>query len=241
MTVETQPLLGATGAASPHTGGAEIVRDIILGMSDGLTVPFALAAGLSSLDSTAIVIAAGFAELVAGSISMGLGGYLAGRSELDHYHAERARELQEVAEAPDEEVEEVYEIFHPYGLTPDDLKPMIARLRRDPDRFVDFMMKFELELSEPDPNRSLVSAFTIGASYFVGGLVPLVPYFFMAHAWDALLVSVAVTLLALLLFGVAKAKALGQRNVAASALWTMLIGAVAAGAAFGLVKVFNPE
>ncbi|KAJ1967117.1 Protein ccc1 [Dispira parvispora] len=225
--------------AEKHTDGADFVRDAILGLSDGLTVPFALAAGLSSLDNTALVVTAGLAELVAGAISMGLGGYLAGKSEIDHYDSEKKREYQEVQDVPEEEEQEVVDIFAPYGLTREDLSPMLIRLRSDPDKFVDFMMKFELCLEKPSEYRSLVSGITIGISYFVGGIVPLIPYMIFPAARTALTVSVAVTLLALMLFGIVKARAIGQSGVFKSACQTMLIGAAAAAASYALVFLFN--
>ncbi|KAJ1658434.1 Protein ccc1 [Dispira simplex] len=225
--------------AEQHTNGADFVRDAILGLSDGLTVPFALAAGLSSLDNATLVVTAGLAELVAGAISMGLGGYLAGKSEMDHYDSERKREYQEVQDVPEEEEQEIVDIFAPYGLTREDLNPMLVRLRSDPEKFVDFMMKFELCLEKPSEYRSLVSGITIGISYFIGGIVPLVPYMIFPDTTTALLVSVAVTLLALMLFGIVKARAIGQSGVFKSAWQTMLIGAAAAAASYALVYLFN--
>ncbi|KAJ1929807.1 Protein ccc1 [Tieghemiomyces parasiticus] len=223
----------------PHSDSADFIRDAILGLSDGLTVPFALAAGLATLDNTSLVVTAGLAELVAGAISMGLGGFLAGTSEIEHYDSERRREVQELIDVPEEEEQEIVDIFTPYGLTRQDIEPLLARLRRDPERFVDFMMQFELKLEKPSEYRSLVSGATIGVAYFVGGLIPLLPYVFIPRAQLALLVSVAVTLLALLVFGVFKARAIGQVSVVKSALQTMSIGALAAGASYLLVYLFN--
>ncbi|KAJ1981084.1 Protein ccc1 [Dimargaris cristalligena] len=222
-----------------HSTGADFVRDAILGLSDGLTVPFALAAGLSSLDNTSLVVTAGLAELVAGAISMGLGGYLAGKSEIEHYDSERQREIQELIDVPEEEEQEIVDIFAPYGLTRPDLEPLLVRLRADPEKFVDFMMQFELKLEKPSEYRSFVSGATIGVSYFMGGLVPLLPYVFLNEAHIALGASVAVTLLALLVFGIFKARAVGQTSVVKSALQTMSIGAAAAAASYLLVFLFS--
>ncbi|RKO90350.1 VIT family-domain-containing protein, partial [Blyttiomyces helicus] len=150
----------------PHFGGAEIVRDVIVGLSDGLTVPFALAAGLSTLKNSRLVVTAGFAEIIAGAISMGLGGFLAGMSEIEHYDSERAREVREVETVPEMEEAEIIEIFEPYGLSQENVQPLVDILKRDKDTWVDFMMKFELNLERPSPRRSWISALTIGTSYF---------------------------------------------------------------------------
>ncbi|RKP14305.1 Ccc1 family [Piptocephalis cylindrospora] len=223
-----------------HFSSPEVLRDAIIGLSDGLTVPFALAAGLSSLDSTRIVVAAGFAELVAGAISMGLGGYLAARTEADHYDAELAREYREVQEKPEEEAEEIIEILEPYGLDRATLGPVIDRLKQDPDKWVEFMMKFELNLERPDPHRSILSAVTIGGSYLLGGLIPLLPYCFISRTLHALIASSVITLLALLIFGYSKSRLISPKGAWAGAIQTMLVGAVAASAAYGLVTLF-PE
>ncbi|KAI9229569.1 MAG: vacuolar iron transporter [Piptocephalis tieghemiana] len=223
-----------------HFSSPEVLRDAIIGLSDGLTVPFALAAGLSSLDSTRIVVAAGFAELIAGAISMGLGGYLAARTDADHYDAELAREYQEVEEKPEEEAEEIIQILQPYGLDRPSLLPVLDRLRQDPDKWVDFMMKFELNLERPDPYRSILSAITIGGSYLLGGLIPLLPYCLTSHTLHALFISTAITLLALLAFGYTKSRLVSPHRPWAGAIQTMFVGAIAAAAAYGLVLLF-PE
>ncbi|KAJ1541164.1 hypothetical protein HK405_010842 [Cladochytrium tenue] len=155
--------------SEPHFSGAEIVRDIIVGLSDGLTVPFALAAGLASLNNSKIVVTAGMSEIVAGAISMGLGGYLAGMSEIEHYDAERARERMEVDVMPEEEEQEIVDIFHPYGLDRESIEPLLSLLKANPETWVDFMMRFELSLERPSVHRSWISAITIGLSYFVSG------------------------------------------------------------------------
>ena len=189
------------GHKEPHFGSAEVVRDIVIGLSDGLTVPFALAAGLATLDNSRLVVTAGMAEVVAGAISMGLGGYLAGLSEIEHYDAERLREKHEVETVPEREEEEIVEIFEPFGLTKKDLAPMLNVLRNDKEAWVDFMMKFELQLERPSVFRSWISALTIGFSYFLGGLIPLIPYMVISEAMKAMELSIGVTLLALFIFG----------------------------------------
>jgi len=228
---------------TPHverhfTAGAT-VRDVVIGMSDGLTVPFALAAGLSgAVDSTRIVITAGLAEIAAGSIAMGLGGYLAARSDAEHYASERRREEREVVELPDAERAEVADLLHEYGLTAAEAAPVVAALARRPTAWVDFMMRFELGLEAPDPRRALTSAATIAGAYVAGGLVPLAPYVLLPSARQALVWSVVVTLLALLLFGYVKGRFTGT-NAVRSAAQTMLIGGLAAGAAFLIARLIS--
>ncbi|MGI8787803.1 MAG: VIT1/CCC1 transporter family protein [Pyrinomonadaceae bacterium] len=222
-----------------HFTSGEIVRDIVIGMSDGLTVPFALAAGLSgAVDSTAIVITAGLAEIAAGSIAMGLGGYLAGKSDVEHYDSEYKRELLEVDTMLEHEKDEVLEILEDYGLTKAESMPIVESLAARPADFVDFMMRFELGLEKPDPRRAWQSALTIGGSYIVGGLVPLTPYFVFAHNETALLWSVGVTILALFVFGYVKGTFTGTKPLK-SALQTTLIGSIAAGAAFGIARLIS--
>src|ERR1700716_2254978 len=188
-----------------HFTSSAFVRDIVIGMADGLTVPFALAAGLSGADTTTrIIVVAGLAETPAGSSAMGLGGYLAAKSDADHYLSELRREEREVREIPDEEAREVLEVFQTYGLTHEEAVPTVDTLRTRPKQWIDFMMRFELGLEEPDPKRALVSALTIAGSYIVGGLIPLSPYFFIHHAQTALLWSAAFTLSALAGFGYVK-------------------------------------
>mmetsp|Transcript_5057 Transcript_5057/g.8681 ORF Transcript_5057/g.8681 Transcript_5057/m.8681 type:complete len:264 (+) Transcript_5057:87-878(+) len=223
-----------------HFGGAKIIRDVVVGMSDGLTVPFALAAGLSALQDSTIIVTAGLAELAAGGISMGLGGYLAGRTEVQHYDAEKEREYFEVQNCPKEEEEEIYEVFEPYGLSREALQPLVDKLKQDPEKWVDFMMKFELGLERPEASRSWESALTIGGSYILGGLIPLLPYVFIQHDTTlALGVSCGVTLLALAVFGFGKAKFTGISRPWLSALETTFTGAVAAAAAFGAAHGAN--
>src|SRR5262245_13360367 len=190
-----------------HFTASARIRDIVIGMSDGLTVPFALAAGLSgAVESTRVVITAGLAEIAAGSIAMGLGGYLAARTDAEHYVSERARETRETIEIPEEEKREVAEVFQHYGI-PDHLAHDAARaMSKDRKRWIDFMMRFELGLEEPDPRRARTSALTIGLSYVAGGLVPLAPYFLFSKMSDALVGSIALTLLALLVFGYVKGR-----------------------------------
>ncbi|KAF1001979.1 vacuolar iron transporter [Apium graveolens] len=219
-----------------HFTAGEVVRDIIIGVSDGLTVPFALAAGLSGANATSsIILTAGIAEVAAGAISMGLGGYLAAKSEADHYFKELKREEEEIITVPDTEAAEVAEILADYGVQPHEYRPVVNALRKNPKAWLDFMMKFELGLEKPDPRRALQSAFTIAIAYIIGGLVPLAPYMFIQTAQNAVLTSVVVTLIALLIFGYAKGYFTGSKPIM-SALQTALIGAIASAAAFGMAK-----
>jgi len=222
-----------------HFTASETVRDVVIGMSDGLTVPFALAAGLSgAIDSTAIIVTAGLAEIAAGSIAMGLGGYLAAKSDAEHYASEQRRELKEVAEIPEEEMEEVAQVFRGYGLTQDQVAPVVHALSERPQAWVDFMMRFELGLEEPRPERARTSAVTIGGAYMAGGLIPLAPYIIMSSAHSALLISIVVTLAALLVFGYIKGRFTTARPIR-SALETALVGSVAAGAAFLIARAIS--
>lgn len=219
-----------------HFTASEAVRDIVIGMSDGLTVPFALAAGLSgAVAATRVVVTAGFAEIAAGSIAMGLGGYLAARSDADHYASEQAREEREIVERVEDEIAEVEEVFEGYGLSKEQVAPIVAALQRQPKAWVDFMMKFELGLEKPDPRRALYSALTIAGAYVVGGLIPLGPYIFLGSARTGLLLSTLVTLAALALFGYIKGHFTGTRPVR-SALQTVITGGLAAAAAFALAS-----
>jgi len=222
-----------------HFTASAVVRDIVIGMSDGLTVPFALAAGVSgAVDSRALVVTAGVAEIAAGAIAMGLGGYLAGKSDLEHYIRERAREELEIAEKPEVEAEEVMELLQSHGLTAEESAPVVEALRRRPEAWRDFMMRFELGLEAPNPKRALRSALTIAASYVVGGLIPLVPYMAAATVREALGISIALTLLALFIFGYVKGRFTGARPFR-SALQTVLIGSLAAGAAFAIARAIS--
>src|SRR6478672_10476608 len=222
-----------------HFTSSEVVRDIVIGMADGLTVPFALAEGLTgAIAQTGIIVTAGLAEIAAGSIAMGLGGYLAAKSDAEHYAKEREREKREVAEIPHEEMKEVAEVFEEYGLTREQTRPLVEALRKQPQKWIDFMMRFELGLEKPDPKRAVTSALTIGGAYAVGGFVPLAPYMALRSAPTALLFSIAVTLLALLVFCFIKGRFTGMRPVR-SALQTALIGSVAAGAAFLIAKAIT--
>jgi VIT1/CCC1 family predicted Fe2+/Mn2+ transporter len=181
-----------------HFTGSETVRDVVIGMSDGLTVPFALAAGLSgAINTTSIIVTAGLAEIAAGSIAMGLGGYLAANSDAEHFFSERAREESEVSEKPDLEAGEVAEVFQSYGLTAEESKPIVDALRKRPQAWIDFMMRFELGLEKPDPKRAFVSAATIAGAYIAGGFIPLGPYIVLSTASTALKISVIITLITL--------------------------------------------
>ncbi|MGH9710830.1 MAG: VIT1/CCC1 transporter family protein [Candidatus Acidiferrales bacterium] len=230
----------ATAHLEKHFTSTAAVRDIVIGMADGLTVPFALAAGLTglALASTRIVVTAGLAEIVAGSIAMGLGGYLAAKTDSEHYASEMRREFQETVEIPDQEEEEVAKVFREYGVSEKDMQPVVNAICSNQKRWVDFMMRFELGLEAPEPSRAGRSAGTIAASYIVGGLIPLAPYMLVGQVFTALWVSVGVTLLALLIFGFIKAK---FTDVAPwrGALQTAFVGGLAAAAAFFLARLVN--
>jgi vacuolar iron transporter family protein len=222
-----------------HFTAGETVRDVVIGMADGLTVPFALAAGLTgAIASSHIVITAGFAEIAAGSIAMGLGGYLAARSDAEHYASERKREEDEIVNVPEVEAQEVQEIFKTYGLNETESASVVAALRQRPQDWVDFMMRFELGLEKPVPGRALKSALTIALSYVVGGIIPLSAYLTIADAHSALKVSIAVTLAALLGFGAVKGRFTGAPMLR-SGLQTVLIGGLAAAAAFGIARLIS--
>ncbi|KAG9300222.1 hypothetical protein G9A89_002668 [Geosiphon pyriformis] len=222
-----------------HFKSPEVVRDIVIGLSDGLTVPFALAAGLANFGDPTLVVTAGLAELVSGAISMGLGGYLGAKSEADHYDSERKREEKEVEECLDEEIQEVIDILVPYGIDRCTLQPLINKMVSNPEKFVDFMMKFELNLEKPDPRRIWISAITIGTSYFIGGLIPLLPYFFVSDSGTGLWMSIIVTVCCLAAFGYAKSYFVSKRRALMGALQTAMVGILAAGAAFGLVRLIE--
>lgn len=222
-----------------HLQSSDLIRDVVIGMSDGLTVPFALAAGLSgAVESTGLIVIAGLAEIAAGSIAMGLGGYLAGKTEVDHYNSELRREYDEVERVPHKEKEEVKEFFSNLGLSEEVQRQAVEEMTKDKEKWVDFMMKYELGLDKPDPKRARKSAFNIGISYIVGGLVPLLPYFFARNALHGLQLSAALTIVCLFIFGYLKSKFTGV-NPWGGAIRVTLIGTVAAGCAFGVAKLIQ--
>jgi VIT1/CCC1 family predicted Fe2+/Mn2+ transporter len=217
-----------------HFMASDTVRDMVIGMADGLTVPFAIAAGMSGAAvGSHVVIIAGLAEIAAGSISMGLGGYLSGRTDIEHYEAERKREVHETEQVPKKEEEEVSQILADFGLSHDQIPPVVEAISSDRRRWVDFMMRFELGLEKPEPKRALQSAITIGLSYALSGFIPLSPYILTSSVHTALYYSAGVTLLALLVFGYVKGRIMGV-DAGQSALQTILVGGLAAGAAFGI-------
>ncbi|MBC7655412.1 MAG: VIT1/CCC1 transporter family protein [Oligoflexus sp.] len=222
-----------------HFTASEIVRDVIIGMSDGLTVPFALTAGLSGVvHSNSFIITAGIAEIVAGSIAMGLGGFLSAKTEIEHYQTELEREYAEIERIPDQEKEEVKEVFANYGLS-DSLQTEIAeQLSLNKKLWVEFMMRFELGMEKPNPKRAKQSAFNIGISYVLGGFIPLLAYFFTDTPEEGLMISAVITIIALFVFGYVKTKLTGQKPLQ-GAFKTVLIGALAAGAAFGIAKLIS--
>jgi VIT1/CCC1 family predicted Fe2+/Mn2+ transporter len=222
-----------------HFTAAESVRDVVIGMSDGLTVPFALAAGLAgAVAATNIVVVAGLAEIAAGSIAMGLGGYLAAKTDAEHYAAERKRESDETASLPETEREEVAEVFRNYGVPEDQIGAVAAAVCSDRQRWVDFMMRFELGLEPPKPGRARRSALTIAFSYIAGGLIPLSPYMLLSRITNALTASVAATLLALLVFGYVKAHFTGISPFRGG-FQTTLVGGLAAGAAYVIARLIG--
>jgi VIT1/CCC1 family predicted Fe2+/Mn2+ transporter len=232
-------LMPTTPHIERHFTATDTVRDIVIGMSDGLTVPFALAAGISgAVAATVVVVTAGLAEIAAGSIAMGLGGYLAARTDFEHYTTERQRGWDETETVPEVEKEEVAEVFRGYGLPEEQVTPLVESLSRNRQQWVDFMMRFELGLEIPDPKRAFQSALTIALSYIAGGLIPLAPYILLKDLHTALPVSVVVTLIALFLFGFFKGRFTGL-NPLKSGGQTILVGGLAAAVAFTLARLIG--
>lgn len=223
-----------------HMQSSDVLTDIVIGMSDGLTVPFALAAGLSGAvgDHVSLIWIAGIAEVAAGSIAMGLGGYLAGKTEIDHYNSELKKEYWELEHKREREIQEVRDVFLEWGLSKDTAEEATQEIIKDDKRWVEFMMKFELGLEEPDPKRARKSAFNIGLSYIVGGMVPLLPYFFVSNSIDGLKISAVITLVCLYVFGFFKSKMTGI-NPWWGGVKVMFIGAIAAAAAFSIAKLIQ--
>jgi VIT1/CCC1 family predicted Fe2+/Mn2+ transporter len=222
-----------------HFTATDTVRDVVIGMSDGLTVPFALAAGLSGAKvGASVVVLAGLAEIAAGSIAMGLGGYLAARTDQEHYESELQREIRETHEKPEAERREVIEVFESWGLTGAQMTPAVDAICSNPKRWVDFMMRYELGLEKPDPKRAVSSAGTIAASYIGGGFIPLAPYFLLSNVETGLVASTAVTITALFIFGCIKARFTGI-PMWRGGLQTTMIGGLAAAAAFSIARLFR--
>jgi VIT1/CCC1 family predicted Fe2+/Mn2+ transporter len=229
----------ATPHIEQHFTSSEVVRDIVIGMSDGLTVPFALAAGLTgAVNASHIIVVAGLAEIAAGSIAMGLGGYLAAKSDAEHYASERKREEWEVVERNEDEVQEVHAVFSEYGLTETEMEPVVRAFQNNHKAWVDWMMRFELGLEEPDPKRAISSATTIALSYIAGGLVPLAPYMIFKDPKSGFMMSVAATLSALFFFGFVKGKYTGAPQLK-SGIRTTVIGGLAAGVAYAIAKAVS--
>jgi VIT1/CCC1 family predicted Fe2+/Mn2+ transporter len=223
-----------------HLQSSDLLKDIVIGMSDGLTVPFALAAGLSGAvnGNVSLVWIAGIAEIAAGSIAMGLGGYLAGKTDQDHYNSELKNEYWELEHKREVEIEEVRKVFIEWGLSKQTAEEATQEIIKDNDRWVEFMMKHELGLEKPDPKRAHKSAFNIGLSYIVGGFIPLIPYFFVDTALIGLKYSAMITLVCLFIFGYFKSKMTGV-NPWIGSLKVMLIGATAASVAFGIARLIE--
>ncbi|MEO5684682.1 MAG: VIT1/CCC1 transporter family protein [Chitinophagaceae bacterium] len=222
-----------------HLQSSDLLRDIVIGMSDGLTVPFALAAGLSgAVSNTHLIVIAGIAEIAAGSIAMGLGGYLAGKTEIDHYNSELKREHDEVERVPEKEKEEVKDFFQHLGLSEAVQQQAVDEMTKDKEKWVNFMMKYELGLDKPDEKRAAKSAFNIGFSYIIGGIIPLSPYFFVEDGAAGLKISAVITLCCLFIFGFFKSKMTGV-NPWWGAVRVSFIGAAAAACAFGIARLIG--
>ncbi|KAK3642611.1 Protein ccc1 [Elasticomyces elasticus] len=238
-------LSGETVARIPHkenhTGHGVLLRDAIIGFADGLTVPFALTAGLSSLGSSKLVILGGLAELFAGSLSMGLGAYLAAVTEKKHYEVEELRERREVKEKPQAEEDEIYDIFEQYGIGRSQSKGVVEGLKANEDMWVRFMMDFELKLVKPVTKMAWIEGAVMGVAYFFGGLLPMIPYFALHNVTHALFTSIGITAVILVVFGYVKAIVTGCRHkdAAWSAVQTLIVGVVAAGASYGIVRGVN--
>jgi len=224
-----------------HSKYSQYLRDAIIGFSDGLTVPFALTAGLSAVGSIKVVIVGGLAELFAGAISMGVGAWLAAETERQHYYVEEEREKREVQEMPEAEEEEIYEIFDEYAIGREAAKGVVEALKANEDMWVKFMMDFELKFPKPGTEKCWISASVIGLSYFIGGLIPMIPYFIYHKVNDALFTSIGISVIILLLFGYTKGYVTGlkPRAAAYSAIQTLIIGALASGASYGIVRGVN--
>jgi vacuolar iron transporter family protein len=239
ITVKKQSIKDNVMHEEKHFRSSDLVKDIVIGMSDGLTVPFALAAGLSgAVTNNSIVITAGIAEVVAGSIAMGLGGFLAGRTEVEHYESELKREQLEVETVPDIERQEVKAVFRSYGMSPVLQDELATELSKDKKKWVDFMMRFELGMEKPDANRATRSALNIGLSYVVGGIVPLIGYFLTRTPREGLIISSIMTVLFLFVFGYVKTKLTGDKPLY-GAVKTVFIGVLAASAAFLIAKLIS--
>jgi vacuolar iron transporter family protein len=222
-----------------HLKQPTVLKDIIIGLSDGITVPFALTAGISGAGiSNHIIITAGIAEICAGAIAMGLGGYLAGKTEEEHYYHEMHREYAEIKTVPDVEKQEVRDALAYYGLSKEIQDKAAEELSNNEKQWVEFMMHNELRLEEPEKGRAANSARNIALSYIVGGTIPLLGYVFTDLPATGLRDSSIFTILCLLLFGYFKSKMTGQ-NPFTGALKTTGIGILAAASAFGIAYWFN--
>ena len=222
-----------------HLKQPTVLKDIIIGLSDGITVPFALTAGISGAGiSNHIIITAGIAEICAGAIAMGLGGYLAGKTEEDHYYHEMHREFSEIKTVPEVEKQEVRDALAYYGLSKDIQDKAADELSKNEKQWVEFMMHNELRLEEPEAGRAMSSARNIALSYIVGGTIPLLGYVFTDLPQTGLRDSSIFTILCLLLFGYFKSRLTGQ-NPFIGALKTTGIGILAAASAFSIAFWFN--
>ncbi|KAF9889150.1 hypothetical protein FE257_007639 [Aspergillus nanangensis] len=231
----------------PSRIDGRLVSDAIIGLSDGMTVPFALTAGLSALGDTKVVVFGGMAELIAGAISMGLGGYLGAKSEEESYHATLQKTKTQTMTDPSSTTATLTSIFTPYDLPPHLLAQLTDHLSASP-QLPSFLMNFHHTLAEPSDSRAVVCALTIALGYFIGGFVPLLPYFFVGQdeAFVALRWSIATMVVALFAFGYGKTCFVsgwkGRGNVrrgVVGGLQMVVVGGVAAGSAMGLVRGFQ--
>lgn len=222
-----------------HFHGSLALRDIVIGMSDGLTVPFALAAGLSGASlSNSIILTAGLSELIAGAISMGLGGYLAGKSDFEHYESEFRRESHEIETIPLEEKNEIHQILKKFGISEKTRTSFVEELSSDKSKWLNFMMEFELQLEKPDKKQAYIGAVRIGLSYAMGGIIPLSAYYFTTNSQMGLQISATLTVFALAVFGYFKSRFLDQPKIP-GAVRFVLVGSIAASVAFLFAKLLN--
>ncbi|KAH6587026.1 hypothetical protein BASA50_000073 [Batrachochytrium salamandrivorans] len=237
LTQREGKLLLPSFEAVSETSVLDVVQDVIIGLSDGLTVPFALAAGLAALDNSKLVVLAGLAEIAAGAISMGLGGYLAALSEQEYFDNQREAKALEVKANPAHHCQNLYSVFKPFGVSRKAVQPLVEELSLNGATLLDFIMKFDLVLEKPSKWRALMSALTIGSSYFVAGLIPLIPYMLIGSAKSALRVSIGVTLSALFFFGLFKAMAISSKKPLYSAVHMVVIGGLAALVAYAVASL----
>ncbi|KTW30846.1 hypothetical protein T552_00557 [Pneumocystis carinii B80] len=221
---------------------SRIISDIILGLSDGLTVPFSLAAGLSSFYNSKIVLTAGMAELISGAVSMGLGGYLAVKSEVEHFEHIRRTQMDLLIHAPENRSQQILNQLESYGIVNEVCRPLVFCLKQNPIDFVNFVMRFDLCLQKPSLRTAWFSAITIAMSYFLGGLIPLIPYIiFYNDTFLGFKISVILVAIVLFIFGYLKSIYLigSIKKSIYSAFQTLLVGIIAAISAFTIVYLLG--